>query len=135
MARFFWFVVGSLAVWRMTHLLVEEDGPGDVVVFLRRSAGEGFWGRLLDCFYCLSLWTAAPVAWFLATSWYEWLLLWPGLSGSAVLLDRMAGGPTVELPADGEWAGSHRPPPYVEEPLPTGPRRMPRAPENGNRGA
>lgn len=134
MARFFWFVVGSLAVWRVTHLLVEEDGPGDVVVFLRRSVGEGFWGRLLDCFYCLSLWTAAPVAWFLATSWYEWLLLWPGLSGSAVLLDRMAGGPTVELLAEREWAGLHGPPPF-EETLPSGPRRVPRAPENNDRGA
>jgi hypothetical protein len=135
MARFFWFVVGSLAVWRVTHLLVEEDGPGDVVVFLRRSVGEGFWGRLLDCFYCLSLWTAAPVAWFLATSWSEWMLLWMGLSGSAVLLDRMAGGPTVELLAEGEWPASDPPPPYVEEPLSSGPRRVPRAPENGNRGA
>ena len=25
------FVVGSLATWRVTHLLAREDGPGDVV--------------------------------------------------------------------------------------------------------
>jgi len=134
MVRFYWFIVASLAVWRVTHLLVEEDGPGDAVVFLRRAVGEGFWGRLLDCFYCLSLWIAAPIAWFLAVRWYEWLLLWPGLSGSAVLLDRMAGGPTAELLAEGEWSGA-QPPPFVEEPLPRGPRSVPRAPENGNLGA
>jgi len=31
-------------------------------VRLRRLAGGGFWGGLLDCFYCLSLWVAAPFA-------------------------------------------------------------------------
>lgn len=58
---------------------------------LRRRVGEGFWGTLLDCFYCLSLWVALPFAGFLGASWRERLLLWPALSGAAILLERLTG--------------------------------------------
>jgi hypothetical protein len=85
-------VVGTLAVWRVTHLLQAEDGPGDVVVRLRSAAGAGFWGRLLDCFYCLSLWTAAPAAALIGRTSAEKLLLWPALSGAAIMLERLTGG-------------------------------------------
>ncbi len=80
-------VVAVLAVWRVTHLLQAEDGPGDVVVRLRRRAGDGFWGGLLDCFACLSLWTAAVAAWVTGRTWRERLMLWPALSGGALLLE------------------------------------------------
>ena len=43
-AQFYLLLVGALSVWRVTHLLQAEDGPWDVVVRLRRSMGEGFWG-------------------------------------------------------------------------------------------
>lgn len=82
------FVLGVLAVWRVTHLLYAEDGPWDVIVRVRRLAGTGFWGRLLDCFYCLSLWMAAPLAVLLGSGWAERLLLWPALSAGAILLER-----------------------------------------------
>jgi hypothetical protein len=87
--RFYWFVLGVLAVWRVTHLLSAEDGPWDVVIRLRRRAGTGFWGTLLDCFYCLSLWIAAPFAVLLGGGWTERLLLWPALSAGAILLERV----------------------------------------------
>ena len=45
-------IVGTLAVWRATHLLQAEDGPWGIFVRIRRLAGSGFWGELLDCFYC-----------------------------------------------------------------------------------
>ena len=54
------FVLAALATWRVTHLLVAEDGPADVVVRLRRRAGSSWAGDLLDCFYCLSVWVAVP---------------------------------------------------------------------------
>ena len=85
----FWLIVGILGVWRITHLLHAEDGPWDVVVGLRRRAGGGFWGRLLDCFYCLSLWVASPFAWSLGDDARMMLLLWPALSGAAILLERI----------------------------------------------
>ncbi len=82
-------VPGILAVWRVTHLLYAEDGPGDAVVKLRQAAGSGFWGQLLDCFYCLSIWVAAPFALLIGESWKERIMLIPALSAGAILLRRL----------------------------------------------
>jgi hypothetical protein len=87
--EFYGLVLGALCVWRVTHLLNAEDGPWDLLVRLRRRVGEGFWGGLLDCFYCLSLWIAAPFAWLLGGGVRERLLLWPALSAAAILLERI----------------------------------------------
>lgn len=86
---FYWLAIGILGVWRITHLLQAEDGPWDVIVRLRRLAGKGFWGKLLDCFYCLSLWIAAPFAYILGETIIEQLLLWPALSAGAILAERI----------------------------------------------
>ncbi len=86
--RIYWLLIGTLSVWRVTHLLAAEDGPRQVMVRLRRKAGEGFFGELLDCFYCLSIWIAAPVAWLIGEGWRERSLLWLALSGGAILLER-----------------------------------------------
>jgi hypothetical protein len=89
MIKFYWLLVGTLAVWRVTHLLRSENGPFDFVVRLRIRAGAGFWGRLLDCFYCLSIWIALPAALTLGSSWSERLFLWPALSAGASLMERI----------------------------------------------
>lgn len=85
----FLFCVATLAVWRLTHLLQVEDGPFEVFVHVRSRMREGFVGKLLDCFYCLSLWSAAPAAWLVGRGWSEWLLLWLALSAAAILLERL----------------------------------------------
>ena len=87
--RFYWLILGVLSVWRVTHLFVAEDGPWEVLTRLRRRAGAGIFASLLDCFYCLSVWVAAPVAFFIGVSWKERLLLWLALSGGAILLERV----------------------------------------------
>jgi hypothetical protein len=97
--RFYNLLLGILSVWRITHLLQAEDGPWDVVVRLRRRAGAGFWGQLLDCFYCLSVWIAAPFAAFLGQTLGERILLWPALSAGAILLERITDGGHGEEPA------------------------------------
>jgi hypothetical protein len=86
--RFYWLIVGTLSVWRVTHLFAAEDGPWQLLAWFRRRAGVGFFAGLLDCFYCLSLWIAAPVAWLIGESWKERALLWLALSGGAILLER-----------------------------------------------
>ncbi|WP_189047555.1 hypothetical protein [Aliidongia dinghuensis] len=86
---FYPLVLGILAVWRLTHLLHAEDGPGNVLASLRRAAGQGFWASLLDCFYCLSLWLALPLALLLGQGLAGRLLLWPALSAGAILLERL----------------------------------------------
>ena len=87
--KFYWLLLGILTVWRITHLLYAEDGPWRVVVRLRTKLGEGFFGTLLDCFHCLSVWVAAPVATLIGVNWREQCFLWPALSGAAILLERL----------------------------------------------
>ncbi len=99
-------------LWLSNHLAEDklaafyaEDGPWDVGVRLRRWTGNGFWGKLLDCFYCLIIWVAFPFAGVIGHSWIDFILLWPALSGGAILLERA----TTRAP---ELA----PPIYFEEP-------------------
>jgi hypothetical protein len=87
--KFYWLILATLSVWRVTHLLQAEDGPWDVVVKLRRAVGEGFFGKLMDCFYCLSLWISIPFSWLLAESWSEGAMLWLSLSAGAIFLERV----------------------------------------------
>lgn len=96
-APWFHLVLGVLACWRVTHLLALEDGPWNAVLHLRQAAGARWWGRMLDCFHCLSLWVAAALAPLIARSLAEGLLVWLGLSGAACLLQRLGGGAQATL--------------------------------------
>ena len=80
------FVICILAVWRITHLFSQEDGPFDAVLRFRKLLGQSFFGSLLDCFYCLSIWIAIPFAIFLSNDWTEGIIVWLALSGAACLL-------------------------------------------------
>lgn len=83
------FVLSILAVWRLTHLLSKEDGPWDMIYRIRRAAGAGFFGSLLDCFYCLSIWIALPFGIWLGNNWWEKILYWLALSGGACLAEQL----------------------------------------------
>jgi hypothetical protein len=90
--QWYLLVLGSLGVWRLTHLLNAEDGPWAILARLRAAAGDGFWGELLDCFHCLSLCISVPFALVVGVGWEQTLLLWPALSAAAILLERLTGG-------------------------------------------
>jgi hypothetical protein len=77
-----------LTTWRIAHLVAEEDGPADVVVRLRARAGDGQLGSLMDCFYCLSVWIAAPLHIGLLRPRRANPVAWLALSGAACLLER-----------------------------------------------
>lgn len=100
--HFYWLVIGSLCVWRITHLLHGEDGPWDLFVRLRRTAGTGVWGLVLDCFYCLSLWVAVPFALLLGEGWKERPLLWLSFSAGAILIERITNHPPMQYFEDKE---------------------------------
>ncbi len=82
------FVLCALALWRVTHLLAGEDGPWDLIVRLRAGLGSSMFGRLMDCFYCLSLWLSLPLAIWLSSGWIGLLVNWQALSGAACLLEK-----------------------------------------------
>jgi hypothetical protein len=84
----FVFTIVSLAVWRITHLLSKEDGPFEMIYKFRKQLGQGFFGSLLDCFYCLSIWIALPFGIAAGSNWKEMILYWLALSGAACLLEK-----------------------------------------------
>lgn len=100
------FVLAAVATWRITHLLANEDGPGDVIVRLRSRLGGGPLGALMDCFHCLSIWVAAPMAVLIGTTLPDRLLTWAALSGAACLLER-TGQPPAAVPPNGRAEGGH----------------------------
>ena len=121
--RFYWLIIYTLGVWRLTHLLSVENGPWDLMLRLRASLGRGFWASLLDCFYCLSLWIAVPFALLAGDTWRNELFLWLALSAGAILLERVTSNTKAVTPtpknlanrmvntalAQCSWVSSHRP--------------------------
>lgn len=109
----FWikFTLAALATWRVTHLLANEDGPGDVIVKLRVRLGEGLAGKLIDCFKCLSLWIAAPAALFVTGTrldrFFDLFFVWLALSGAACLLERLVPESVATEPQTSEGDVSH----------------------------
>ena len=91
MNTIFHFVLVSIVTWRVSHLLSKEDGPFDIVYLLRKKAGAGFFGSLLDCFYCVSVWVAFPFGIWQGSNWYEKILYWWAISGLACLLEQATG--------------------------------------------
>jgi len=94
-------IVAVLATWRITHLLANEDGPADLVARFRLRLGTGLAGQLMDCFKCLSLWVALPIAVFVTRRPLDLLLTWVALSGAACLLERLGQEPIVIEPITG----------------------------------
>ncbi len=82
------FVLCALAVWRLTHLIVAEDGPWNLVVKLRAWLGDSEAGRGMDCFYCSSVWMAIPFTFVVASRVLDWFVVWLALSATASLLEQ-----------------------------------------------
>ncbi len=93
----FWirFFLAALATWRVSHLLASEDGPGDVVARLRARLGDSVFGQLADCFGCLSVWIAIPLAFFVSEGALNLVVTSLALSGAAFLLERMSPEPVM----------------------------------------
>ena len=97
----FRFVTAALAVWRLSRLLAAEDGPWDIVVRIRCRLGSGNWGRLIDCFYCLSVWISIPFAFYVVNGVLDRFVVWLALSGAASLANQFIKEPIIfEPPAD-----------------------------------
>jgi hypothetical protein len=86
MSDAFSLLICILATWRLSHLLAEEDGPWDIIIRIRKQLGQGFFGTLLDCFYCLSIWIAIPFAVWMSNEWITGIIYWLAISGGACIL-------------------------------------------------
>lgn len=54
------FIVMTLAVWRLTKIVNEEEGPFEIFKYIRASfptdGKRGWIGRGIYCFWCVSFW-------------------------------------------------------------------------------
>jgi hypothetical protein len=103
----FWFrfVLAVLATWRVTHLLANEDGPADLIFRFRARLKNGVFSKIMDCFYCLSIWVSVPVALLISHNFSDLLLIGLALSGGACLLERIGQKPVIIQPISGEEEG------------------------------
>ena len=98
------FLIMAAAVWRVSSLLTYERGPGRI--FERVRAGVGikhndgghpnvwpstFWGEVLTCVWCMSLWVALGFVLLYAVngSTATWLALPFALSAAAIVLNKL----------------------------------------------
>src|SRR3954463_11996076 len=84
----FYFIITMLAVWRLSYLLSNENGPFSLIYLLRQKTAAGFSGNLLGCFYCTSIWVAFPFGLWLGETWTLKFIMWLALSGAACLLQK-----------------------------------------------
>jgi hypothetical protein len=84
------FTLGAIATWRITHLLIVEEGPWQIFARMRKASTNSALRGVLDCFYCLSLWVAVPFSVLVGHTVADCVLLWPALSGAAILLENLS---------------------------------------------
>jgi hypothetical protein len=80
-------LISILATWRLTSLLVYEEGPA--AIFAKTRAASKAVNGPLECFWCASVWTAAFVA-LLSGGRRGWLVRALALSAGAagaIMLD------------------------------------------------
>ncbi len=83
------YLVLVIVVWRLTHLISAEDGPFDLIFKLRKSLGNNVFGKLMDCFYCLSIWFGLACALLAGSDVLEIIILTLYYSGASILLEKI----------------------------------------------
>lgn len=99
-------VILGLATWRISSLLVNEDGPWDLLGRLRDTLGVSYnefsepegsnvLSRMLTCVWCISPWVAGLVylswVWIPTTTLAITTVL--ALSGFAIIVEKWVNGP------------------------------------------
>lgn len=90
-----WLLLTVLAVWRLTALVAYEDGPFGVFMAVRRGLVRIGLGRLVGCFYCLSIWTSCGALLVFPVR-LETPLVILGVAGAVAIIERaLTGSPTT----------------------------------------
>ncbi len=99
------YLILGLATWRIANLLVNEDGPWDILLKLRYAAGTRYdqqsqpyptnvFSGLLICVWCLSPWVGGifTLGYLFNPTVTIWISLPFALSAMAVAVDRWING-------------------------------------------
>lgn len=80
------FALSALAVYRLSRMISDEEGPFEAFTKLRGLAPTTNWiGRGLECIMCVSVWVALPAALYIDPTW-TLPLTWLALSGVTVVI-------------------------------------------------
>ena len=91
-----YFILSVLAVYRVSYMIANEDGPLDMFVFIREKAGQKNWiGRGLNCVLCISFWLSAiPAATtilivgFFRSNFESFVLCWFAIAGGVLIIQK-----------------------------------------------
>lgn len=84
------FVIVVLAVYRVSVIIAQDEGPFSVFESLRSKVdpNQSSWlGRGVRCVGCVSFWAALAAALLLSAT--DWVWVWLGVAGGAMLLHRL----------------------------------------------
>lgn len=87
------FALAALAVYRLSRMISDEEGPFAVFTWLRGLTKPDTWiGRGMECIMCVSVWIALPVMVMITVLGYAdvwiWPLTWLALSAVTVIIRR-----------------------------------------------
>jgi hypothetical protein len=86
------FVAAILAVYRVAHMLVDEEGPFSMIHWIKSrdflDPQQKTWlGRGLNCVWCMSFWLALPLVLVLqGEPWYLW---WLAVAGGVLITSKV----------------------------------------------
>ena len=91
-----YFTLSVLAVYRVSYMIANEDGPLDMFVFVREKAGQKNWiGRGLNCVLCISVWLSIIPAvamvrdiGFFRSSFETIILYWFAIAGGVLVIHK-----------------------------------------------
>jgi hypothetical protein len=89
--------VPALAIRQVARLLPDVDGLWDLTARLCGRLDASIPGRLMHCFYCMSLWIALPLAVLTSNGWLGIVVHWLALWGAACLLEKSTAKPGPEF--------------------------------------
>lgn len=90
-----YLIVSALAVWRITHMIIKENGLFDIFTkfksfllskFKRKDGGIV---QLFTCFWCLSMWISALFAIPLTHNLVEFTTVTLALSAVAIFIEKI----------------------------------------------
>lgn len=85
------FIVAVLAVYRVSYLIAQEEGPFGIASWLRGKIDpdQSNWlGRGVRCVACVSFWISAIAALLINATWGEWL----GIAGGVLVIHKAVNG-------------------------------------------
>ena len=87
-------VLGTLAVWRASHMIYDEVGPLGIFERIqawaaKRQKRNGGLSDLLNCFYCVSTWFSFIPAYFLAYDIKSFILYTLAMSAGASIIQKI----------------------------------------------